>query len=1536
MNDNPSPFSIHPDEQLEARLTAWVLGEASPFEIAELESLVAKSPELQLFLNRTRAIHSLLQEAETTANEPNEDWKLPPGKRFKIARAFGENPEIPILVPEKESRIRRASFRAAWGIAAVFVVTFFSLRLLPRDYEAEAVIEIKPRERTIDPNGSVMRPTPAMTAQFFGTEFEKIKSRNSLSKVIDNLDLTSKWNTDRETALKILKDSVETENIRGTDLIAIRARHPNEEDARDIAAEVTRAYKEYRTDLENKSQVMGINEIRKAVRLQEDKVEERRKVLTTISRTKDIIYYGDPEMSRGGGFEEDSEATHALDTWVQLEDERMNLESQVQNLLKYDSEALLIYAAGLDLPDNTIKSLYPQYLEQMRQIEGLKAGGLDNRHPTILSNLRIMESTKEQLDEGVVNLRSRLQGNLELLKERLEKVEVRNRQTKKDALERSIDTSDYVDAKKDFETDLALLEQMKLKLMTEEIVADLPNETIIVHDDPVITGKRISNPLAALKKAFTPEAKSSAPAVAAKMAAAEPSKEKIEIAGNTRTEDKVIRREAPAEPTGDMEKVIAAKTASPVVIPVPDVGVAEPSMDFGDGDDFGSGFASNGNRSGDRAITRDSIDEVLNNPERASTARKPPAPAASAPAPASEMSSLAQREIVRRQESLTEADGKLMGGRDAYAKGDYGQAVEKYKEALQQLPESPATADRRESYTQHLNDASLARASELRKVGKYDEARELLKQAETNAPADARIKQELEYLEDPIRTSPALTYEHNKQIEEVRRNLYMAQGNYDLGKFDDAKKIYEDTLRIDPYNKAARKGMEKIQAAQSDYYRAAYDHTRTGFLAEVDKAWELEVPAEERTADLSPPPEAKPQEGADQDARAELLAEVDRAWKLSVPADAEGKKKGQANEQVDLFADPAAPGEIGSLTGLFSEGIATDSKQGADSNNRFNMNLRAGAERSDDYFYSDFDGFANYGAPIAGEPTGEKITNKFTEITQANDKELGFDWILPLDEKADPFWDTSDAVAKAEGKGGVEYEINTGYKSDYLFRGVDLSKNLTGFTGDADPDSLSLNAELKEGEAGNDIATIIEENTRLLKEIPNAGKLLKQQLIDLADLSQEIPAAQEPFSTFSLNISDASFQLAAAAVEKGERPDPASIKPEQFYNAVDYGDPAPSSLEPVAAAIDQTAHPVIPGRNLVRVAIRTASTGRSAAQPLRLTLLVDQSGSMARADRRAAMNAALAQLATLLTENDQVTVIGFSRTPRLIADALPGNEAAKLPDLINPTASEGGTNLEQALNLSSELALRHKLDGAQNRIVLFTDGAANLGDADPGRLAERVKELRQQGLAFDIAGIGTNDTNDRLLSELARHGNGRYYLVGENTGASLAAQLAGAFRPAAENVKVQVKLNPERVGNYKLIGFEKDRLKTEDFHDDSVDAAELAADEAGVAIYQVETLPEGSGEIGEVSVRFRDTASGEMVERAWTIPHGPTTPAFDKAAPQTQLATLALLAAQKLQGGPLADAIRFGDHTETIAKLKQTYANDEKAQRLLTLINALR
>jgi Mg-chelatase subunit ChlD len=460
-----------------------------------------------------------------------------------------------------------------------------------------------------------------------------------------------------------------------------------------------------------------------------------------------------------------------------------------------------------------------------------------------------------------------------------------------------------------------------------------------------------------------------------------------------------------------------------------------------------------------------------------------------------------------------------------------------------------------------------------------------------------------------------------------------------------------------------------------------------------------------------------------------------------------------------------------------------------------------------------------------------------------------------------------------------------------------------------------------------------------------AGKALQwnpqqkeaKEILDLGG-GDETSAVAEPFSTFSLHVSDASFKLAKAALDRGEQPDPTGIRAEEFYNAFDYGDPAPAQGEPVVCVTEQAAHPILPQRNLVRIGVRTAAAGRGGSTPLNLTLLLDSSGSMEREDRQAAMLRAVEQLSGLLKEGDTITVAGFARQPRLLADRLPGARAQELNTLIAQTPSEGGTNLEEGLKLAEELAKRQFNAAAQNRIVLFTDGAANLGDAQPESLQARVEQLRQQGIAFDAAGFGAEGLNDRLLERLTRNGNGRYYVVdrAEDAGEGFAKQLAGAFRPAAENVKVQVRFNAARVARYKLIGFEEHRLAKEDFKNDAVDAAEMAAEEAGNALYQIQAIPGGEGEIGEVSVRFRDVASGQMVERTWTIPYEAQVPVFDQAASSMQLAGLAMFAAEKLRQAPMAEAIDFGQLGSVMAGVKARYAGSEAVAELEGMIGKLK
>lgn len=1056
MNEEPpTPFDTVGDAPVEARIVAWVLGESSAFEAAELERLCEEKPELLVFRRRMLALHGLLTEAE--AAEKDHSWKLPEEKRKVLDEIFGEE-KVTRLEPKKELRIRHSGRRAFLAIAACLVLTIVVAKLI----------------------GPIGRIGPMKSA------------------------------------------------------VAI-----------DTAAPQSKA-----------AAALALQELNKAVRDQEDKVEERRKVLATIVRTKGIIYKGQDSFYSQSGVDEDQGARSALQTHNQLEQEKLQKESQINSLLKYNGDQLMTYASGVDSPDNTVKYLQPRYLDAKRQLESARTNGLGDDHPTVKAAAEQVQATKRQIEEGVVNLRATLQAQLEMTNNRLKKVEVMKDDSREEAIKRGLDAQDYADAKRDFESDQQLLQALKLKQIEQTIAARLQDEGLALNTAPVA-----------------------------------------------------------AQPT-----------------------------------------------------------------------------------------------------------------------------------------------------------------------------------------TDARYRLESKSL----------------------------QSNRELG----MKKAKEQSLLA----KHPAKPASEVAAAQP----------------------QLPVPTE--------------------------------------------------SPVMDQLPAIAASGMSGGLGGSRADGA------------RF-----AGVAIADE----------STAPRAAAEPEGQVMSSVPT-LSGSGSKNRDGKLQPAAKPRVVPPGQPTPAPAIATKAGSATLNMENGYTGS-----TSLNAGVLAFA-----DSSSLDQSLKRGvdispaEATEDFKfEITGANAYCTKFEPPAPANEPPPAEEaklLADLANEIPAADNPYSTFSLNISDASFQLAKAALARGERPDPSGIKPEQFYNAVDYGDPAPVSNDPVAATIEQSAHPVIPGRNLVRVALRTGSTGRSAVQPLRLTLLVDQSGSMVREDRRASMEHALSQLGVLLTKADLVTVIGFSRTPHLLADGMTGDQATKLADLVNQTASEGGTNLEEAMKLGGQLAHRHQLAGAQNRMVLFTDGAANLGDANPARLAEQVKSFRQQGIAFDIAGIGADDLNDRLLSELARNGNGRYYVVGDEKNDSFARQLAGAFRPAAENVKVQVNFNPQRVGKYKLIGFEKDRLKTEDFRNDAVDAAELAAEEAGVAIYQVESLAGGSGEIGEVSVRFRDAVSGEMVERAWTISYDAQTTAFDRATPSMQLAGLSLLAAEKLRGGPLADAIDFKQLTGPTSLVKQFYASSPRVADMLQVIDALK
>ena len=436
----------------------------------------------------------------------------------------------------------------------------------------------------------------------------------------------------------------------------------------------------------------------------------------------------------------------------------------------------------------------------------------------------------------------------------------------------------------------------------------------------------------------------------------------------------------------------------------------------------------------------------------------------------------------------------------------------------------------------------------------------------------------------------------------------------------------------------------------------------------------------------------------------------------------------------------------------------------------------------------------------------------------------------------------------------------------------------------------------------------------------------------------EILTSENAFSTFSLNVSDVSFKLAGASLEKGQMPEPASIRSEEFINAFDYRDPEAGPGVPIAFASERARYPFAHNRELLRFSLKTAAAGRQAGRSLNIVLLLDNSGSMERADRVRIIQEAMRVLVGQLQASDTFSIVTFARTAQLRVDGIPGNQAAAAAEEIAKLTPEGGTNLGDALDLAYQTALHHYLANGDNRVVLLTDGAANLGDVQPETLKQKVEAHRQQGVALDCFGIGWEGYNDDLLETLTRNGDGRYGFINtpEEANTEIVAQIAGALHVAASDVKVQVEFNPNRVTAYRQIGYAKHQLTKEQFRDNTVDAAEIASQEAGNALYTTEINPEGEGSIATVRVRYKVPGTAEYREQSWDVPYTGGAVAMDQATPAMRLAATASAFSEWLATSPFAAEVSTEELLKYLSGVPQVYGADARPAKLEWMIRQAR
>ncbi|NTX53658.1 von Willebrand factor type A domain-containing protein [Myxococcus sp. CA039A] len=389
---------------------------------------------------------------------------------------------------------------------------------------------------------------------------------------------------------------------------------------------------------------------------------------------------------------------------------------------------------------------------------------------------------------------------------------------------------------------------------------------------------------------------------------------------------------------------------------------------------------------------------------------------------------------------------------------------------------------------------------------------------------------------------------------------------------------------------------------------------------------------------------------------------------------------------------------------------------------------------------------------------------------------------------------------------------------------------------------------------------------------------------------------EERFSTFSVDTDTASYTLTRAYLERQALPDEQAVRVEEFVNTFDYGY-ADAEDAPFGVHVEGFPSPVRKGYQVVRIGVKAREVSDAQRKPSHLVFVIDVSGSMNMENRLGLVKHALRMLVEELDERDFVSIVVYGSQARRVLAPTSATQQARLLEAIDGLYSEGSTNAQEGLELGYQIASEHLIPGGINRVILCSDGVANVGVSDADGIWAKVKGFAARGITLSTVGFGMGNYNDALMERLSHVGEGNYaYVDGLKEAHRIFVQnLTGTLQVVAKDVKLQVEFDPKDVSLYRLLGYENRMLTKQQFRDDRVDAGEVGAGHSVTALYEVK-LREGASNLGTLRIRYKAPEGGDSKELEMKLPVTALRPSFATAESTTRLAYVAAAFAEKLRG----------------------------------------
>ena len=358
--------------------------------------------------------------------------------------------------------------------------------------------------------------------------------------------------------------------------------------------------------------------------------------------------------------------------------------------------------------------------------------------------------------------------------------------------------------------------------------------------------------------------------------------------------------------------------------------------------------------------------------------------------------------------------------------------------------------------------------------------------------------------------------------------------------------------------------------------------------------------------------------------------------------------------------------------------------------------------------------------------------------------------------------------------------------------------------------------------------------------------------------------AQEPVSTFSIDVDTGSYANVRRFLNNGKQPPKDAVRIEEIINYFPYNYPLPTDGRPFAVHTETIDSPWQPEAKLIKIGIQAQDTAKKDLPPANLVFLVDVSGSMDEENKLPLVQKTLRILTQQLRPQDKVTLITYSSGEELVLPPTSGSDKETILKAIDKLKAEGSTSGESALRMAYEEAQKAFVPNGINRILLATDGDFNVGISDTETLKSMVAEKRKSGVSLSTLGFGMGNYNEDMMEQIADAGDGNYSYIDNEKEAKkvLQQQLTSTLATVAQDVKIQVEFNPATVKEYRLVGYTNRTLRNEDFNNDRVDAGDIGAGHSVTALYEI--IPQGKqGWLEESRYQKAPAAKGSKNEYAF-------------------------------------------------------------------------